>query len=199
MQRVPSPTDNRPMPTSVTAYGPTQIFSPVGPVSANSDKIRDAIRIMNTRYISLWHLGFLSAGMQLVLFLLAPEQAMDGATTVANRLYDNVQYWAPCLLAVLAMLFYRRNRTVHFLDNLFANIAMIEQNERSVMDHTMVSPACPPELPTPAVRTSDPQTVAAARCPPRALPPAAAIPARAAARGTGGADRSGEEEAPARN
>ena len=61
----------------------------------------------------------------------------------------------PCLgtmrlLAVLAMLFYRRNRTVHFLDNLFANIAMIEQNERSVMDHTMVSPACPPELPTPA-------------------------------------------------
>ena len=136
--------------------------------------------------------------MQLVLFLLAPEQAMDGATTVANRLYDNVQYWAPCLLAVLAMLFYRRNGTVHFLDNLFANIAMIEQNERSVMDHTMVSPRPPARATHPScVRASDPQTVTAARCPPRALPPAAGIPARAAARATGGEDRSGEEEAPA--
>ena len=106
--------------SSISSLGPSQIFSPEGPVTANSEKIRDALRVMSTRYISLWQLGFISAGMQLTMFLLAPQRAKDvlfdeaskTAYSIRYTLYDNVQYWAPCLLAVLAMLFLKRSRTL---------------------------------------------------------------------------------------
>ncbi|KAL1523675.1 hypothetical protein AB1Y20_018609 [Prymnesium parvum] len=126
--------DARPIPMPIGEYGPTQAFSPEGPVNAHSERIHDMIRVMGSRYISLWQLGFLSVAMQLVLFLLSPEQAMDGASTVAIRLYNNVQYWAPCLLAVIAVATLKRNRTLQILDKTFANIAVIERAERTALD-----------------------------------------------------------------
>ena len=131
--------DARPIPTSIHSYGPSQIFSPLGPVGQHSDQIRAAVRVLNSRYISLWQLGFLSAGMQLALFLLAPEQAIDGASTVARRIAASVQYWAPCCLAAMATAGLRRNRTVNFLDNLFTQLVDSEQRDRKNLDHTLAA------------------------------------------------------------
>ena len=70
-----SEADDRPMPKHISEYGPSQVFSPlgpVGPVARHSDQIREAVNVLHTRYISLWQLGLMSAAMQLFLFCLAP-------------------------------------------------------------------------------------------------------------------------------
>lgn len=131
--------DTRPVPKSIHEYGPSQVFSPVGPVSQNAEKIQQAVRMLQTRYISLWQLGLMSAAMQLFLFTMAPEQAIDGAHTVVSRIANNVQYWAPCLLATFAIMTLKRNRTVTMIDQLFQQIAVREQTERLQFDRQIRS------------------------------------------------------------
>ena len=104
--------DTSPKYRRLSDLGPTDVkFSPVGPVNANSRRIRDYIRIMRTRYISIWQLGALAGGMQALLFLASPysQQAKD---TMTALLFEQVQYWqrslresvAHCSAALLAHL-----------------------------------------------------------------------------------------------
>ena len=83
--------DTSPRYRKLTELGPTNTnFSPMGPVTANSKTIRDYIRIMRTRYISVWQLAALAGGMQALLFFGSQMQAQD---TVASLLFEQVHYW----------------------------------------------------------------------------------------------------------
>ena len=120
--------------------GVTRVYrtATVGPVNANSTTIRDYLRVIRTRYISMWQLAALGGGMQVVLYFSSPyRRAMlefDAPVTVVNMLFEQVHYWAPSLLALVGMAMVKRHRSLNFLDMLFDRIAVQEQEDRSAVD-----------------------------------------------------------------
>ena len=102
----------------------------VGPVNQNSVKIRNYIRVMRGRYISLWQLVLIAVLTQLGFYIFQPNSSAAhflthaiGSLEVVNALLMLCREYAPLLIMAIAGMALKMHRTLHFLDLLFEQVA----------------------------------------------------------------------------